>query len=72
MGAEMESNGSRSQGANASGSEVPGEAQAAPAMAGRPRPAWAKPVIYQFSLKRTMAGSGLFSDASKLTSALAT
>jgi hypothetical protein len=46
-----------------------GEAQAAPAAAGRPCPAWAKPVIYQFSLKRTLAGSGLGSDGLKFTSA---
>jgi hypothetical protein len=58
----MESKGRLGQGANAAGSEVPGKAHAAPEVAGRPRPAWVKPVIYQFSLQRTLAGSGLGSD----------
>jgi hypothetical protein len=58
----MESKGRLGQGANAAGSEVPGKAHAAPEAAGRPRPAWVKPVIYQFSLQRTLAGSGLGSD----------
>ena len=65
----MESKGRPGPGANAAGSEVPGTAHAAPEVAGRPRPAWAKPVIYQFSLQRTLAGSGLGSDAIHLTSA---
>lgn len=65
----MESKGRLGPGANAAGSEVPGKVHAAPEVAGRPRPAWAKPVIYQFSLQRTLAGSGLGSDAINLTSA---
>ena len=60
----------RERGADVSGSEDPGTAYAAPAMAGRPRPAWAKPVMYQFSLQRTLAGSGPFTDSLKATSAL--
>ena len=63
----MESKGRLGPGANAAGSEVPGKAHAAPEVAGRPRPAWAKPVIYQFSLQRTLAGSGIGSDGAVLS-----
>ena len=65
----MESKGRLGRGANAAGSEVPGKAHAAPEVAGRLRPAWAKPVIYRFSLQRTLAGSGLGSDLITLASA---
>jgi len=38
----------------------------------RTRPAWAKPVLYRFSLQRTLAGSGLTGDVARSSSATAT
>jgi hypothetical protein len=62
MGAEMAGYGEQEQSASQSAG-MPGE----PAVGESARRVWARPVVRRFSLQRTLAGTGTFSDLGALS-----